>query len=153
MAASRFPTVQAEIQAKGIAMDVLRSFVEKIEIVNDCWQWTAATNLSGYGRFYDGDRLVLPHRWSYEFHCGEIPNGMVIDHLCRNRLCCNPAHLEVVSPLENTTRGLTGKLNNHNSRKTHCPRGHEYNSTNTYINKRGGRICRTCNRERSTEKT
>lgn len=112
-----------------------------------CWLWTASLNHHGYGQFGISDkgrrRPHLAHRVAYELLVGPIPKGMQIDHLCRNPRCVNPAHLEPVTPAENTRRGLVGVL------KTHCPQGHPYDAENTYYAKGAKhRLCRTCNRER-----
>ena len=86
------------------------------------------------------------HRAIYEKFVGPIPDGLTIDHLCRNRLCVNPAHLEPVTLAANVLRGES--LPAKNARKTHCPKGHPYDETNTHITKQGWRICKACNRER-----
>ena len=114
---------------------------------DDCWVWVGekATHHSGdhYGR-WRGRRV---HRVAYEMEHGPIPKGLVIDHLCRNRLCCNPAHLEAVSPGTNTLRGTS--FSAANAAKTCCPRGHEYTPDNTYIGPLTGyRYCRTCRENR-----
>lgn len=83
-------------------------------------------------------------------HVGAIPSGLTIDHLCKVRRCVNPAHLEPVTRGENVLRGDT--ITAANARKTHCPRGHEYDDANTYVCKRGLRSCRTCARERNRER-
>lgn len=84
---------------------------------------------------------MYAHRWSYEYHRAEIPEGLQIDHLCRNRLCVNPWHLEPVSGEVNRQRYADSF--------THCPRGHEYTPENTYAatDKQHGKQCRTCRRE------
>jgi len=111
-----------------------------------CWLWTGSTTHDGYGHLRDGRRVVLAHRWLYEHLVGTIPDGMQLDHLCRVRRCCNPDHLDVVTSRENTLRGQ-GIAAEH-ARKTHCPHGHQYDLTNTWIY-RGSRYCRACSRERS----
>jgi hypothetical protein len=70
-----------------------------------CWLWTASTNVGGYGQFSLDNRPMTSHRFSYSSIVGEIPEGYFLDHLCRVRLCCNPTHLEPVTPQENTLRG------------------------------------------------
>lgn len=101
-----------------------------------CWLWTGATTV-GYGRF----RGSGVHRMAYEELVGPIPDGLVMDHLCRVRHCVNPAHLEPVTLAENVRRGLSGR---YQASKTHCPQGHEYSPENTYVTKVGQRKCRTC---------
>lgn len=117
----------------------------------DCWLWTGALDQDGYGFLNISEKSVRAHRWSYELNVGPIPDGLVIDHLCRVRHCVNPAHLEPVTNGENVMRGegLAPTL----ARVTHCPQGHEYNEENTYV-KPGGRnhrACRVCMNARSAE--
>ena len=109
----------------------------------DCWEWTGCTVRGGYG-IIGGERgreRVYVHRAAYELMKGPIPDGLYIDHLCRNPRCCNPAHLEPVTHRENTLRGVSPPAVN--IKKTHCLRGHEFTEANTYRWK-GTRICRTC---------
>jgi hypothetical protein len=125
---------------------VIERFAEKIEPQpNGCWLWTGTANRDGYGRFYVREAITeLAHRWAYEQFVGPIPEGMPLDHLCRNRSCVNPDHLEPVTQRENQTRSpLT--IAAQNLAKTHCPLGHPYNEENTYLY-RGGRRCRACRR-------
>jgi hypothetical protein len=84
-------------------------FFEKVEVA-DCWEWTANRDNDGYGKFaIRGVGTFQAHRWCWEFLVGVIPDGLVLDHLCRNRGCVNPDHLEPVTPEENMRRGLLGK--------------------------------------------
>lgn len=113
--------------------------------VDTCWEWTAATT-NGYGTFYLGregtrKRFMVAHRWSYLSLRGDIPEGLVLDHLCRNRSCVNPWHLEPVTPQLNAERGEWGM-------RTHCPSGHPYDAANTgrRANRRS-RECITCRTE------
>lgn len=103
-----------------------------------------STQRSGYGQTWDGQKVLLAHRVAYELAVGPIPEGLHIDHLCRNRACVNPKHLEPVTCLENVRRGAAVK--------THCPHGHEYTPENSYHHPAGGRICRICIRKRNREK-
>lgn len=73
--------------------------------LDECWVWCARTNRNGYGRLRVGGRELMAHRLAYEALVGPIPEGLVLDHLCRVRLCINPAHLEPVTVRENTLRG------------------------------------------------
>jgi len=130
-------------------------FWEKVERPDDpsdtCLLWTDALSDSGYGTFCFGKSRVRAHRWSYEYHVGAIPDGLVIDHLCRVRHCVNPDHLEVVTMKENTLRGIG--FSAVNARKTRCIYGHPFDEENTYVYpggaKRGCRICRKRLREKN----
>jgi len=90
----------------------------------------------------------VAHRISYELLKGDIPEGLDLDHLCRNRGCVNPDHLEPVTRKENLLRGNT--IPAKHARKTHCPQGHEYTKGNTFISKSGSRHCRKCRAIRSS---
>jgi HNH endonuclease len=116
--------------------------------VDGCWLWVGATMSNGYGRFgIGGTKIVLAHRWSYESMVSEIPPGLVIDHLCRNRACVNPWHLEPVPQKVNVLRGRGPELlRARRSGATHCSRGHEFTPGNTYTDKRGQRSCKSCAR-------
>jgi len=121
-----------------------------------CWHWKATIGGEGYGQFHDGTRNVKAHRYAYELEHGPIAAGLVVDHTCHNdsgctavpcdhRKCCNPAHLEAVTQKINSIRGRSGE---HQARKTHCPKGHEYTPENI-LSRRGYptyRGCRECSR-------
>lgn len=120
-------------------------FWSKVEKTDTCWNWTACKNNTGYGLFSINNMMILSHRFSYELHKGKIPIGLEIDHLCRNRLCCNPDHLEAVTGKENIMRGDTGKAFGQRQKfKTHCPKGHPYSGDNLYIKPNGQRNCKEC---------
>jgi hypothetical protein len=111
------------------------------EIGQNCWIWQGSMYENGYGKY--GKRGFMAHRLAYELAIGDVPSDMCLDHLCRNRACINPAHLEIVTMSENLRRGesFSGK----NARKTHCIHGHNFTNANTYIHpKRGSRLCRQC---------
>lgn len=113
-----------------------------------CWEWTGAKTSGGYGHFWVNPVRVVCHRYAYEQLVGQIPEGLQLDHLCRNRACVNPNHLEPVTQQVNILRGFS--IATSNRLKTHCPKGHPYSAENTYIHpKNNGRICRTCARERT----
>lgn len=112
---------------------------------NDCWNWLGCLR-NGYGCFQMDYRSDYSHRFAYEDKVGAIPEGLEIDHLCRNRRCCNPHHMEPVTRAENVLRGFgLGALN---KRKTHCHKGHHFDSANTFMDSHGHRQCRICKRER-----
>lgn len=123
-----------------IARPEVDRFAEKVALTDSgCLEWIAGKTQGGYGTF-GGSRYAkrhLSHRWSYEYHVGPIPEGFDIDHLCRNRACVNPEHLEAVTRAENIRRAAV--------LKTHCPSGHPYDAENTYV--RPGtthRVCKAC---------
>jgi hypothetical protein len=124
-------------------------FWSKVKPDGDCLAWTGASSAAKpgqpyiYGFFGFGSpcRNVLAHRWAYAYVYGCIPQGLVIDHLCRNTLCVNPAHLEAVTQRENVMRGTGPSAVN--ATKTHCKQGHELSGWNLKLGKKG-RDCRTC---------
>jgi hypothetical protein len=110
-----------------------------------CWEWQGYRQPGGYGRTRSCGRKVLVHRWVFEHLVGPIPEGLTLDHLCRNPACCNPDHLEPVTQRVNTLRGIgQGALN---AVKVECPKGHPYSAANTYVDFLGRRVCRTCRTE------
>lgn len=122
-------------------------FWSKVALAGDseCWLWLASTRSTGYGRYWTGERYESAHRYAYEQTVGPIPTGLVIDHLCRVRLCCNPAHMEPVTNRENVRRGDAASVLN----TGRCKNGHEMTSENTYIRRNGWTNCRTCGRART----
>lgn len=112
-----------------------------------CWIWCGTRNEKGYGTSWFG----RAHRLVYEMLVGPIPDGKELDHTCRNRLCCNPAHLEPVTHQENVVRSPE-TMAGINARKTHCSKGHPLFGENMRIDMHRGRptrTCRVCFRERS----
>jgi len=114
-----------------------------------CWIWEAGKTAQGYGGFHPTKyELELAHRWSFKYHGGELEPAYVVDHLCRNRTCVNPAHLEQVTNEENLRRGRGYRLSN--GMDDHCINGHRYTEINTYRNPNDltDIRCRQCARER-----
>jgi hypothetical protein len=131
----------------------LDRFAEKIALTDTgCIEWIAGTNGAGYGAFFldwaSGRNLkALAHRWSYEYHVGPIPDGLHLDHLCRNTLCVNPDHLEPVTQRENNLRGA-GPSAVH-ATKTECINHHPLSGDNLILRSNGRwRDCRECKRQR-----
>lgn len=111
---------------------------------DECWSFRGKHSTEGYGTFWDGTRQTYSHRFAYEAFVGPIPQGLVIDHLCRNRACCNPKHLEPVTHAENCRRGARGRM------VTHCKDGHPLSGDNlVWVN--GRRRCLTCKRAQQRE--
>ena len=109
-----------------------------VDGASGCWLWTGPLNNKGYGRSGDG----YAHRRSYEIFTGPIPEGLEIDHLCRNRRCVNPEHLEAVTHVENLRRTL------HTRTETHCASGHEYSEFGFWQDRAGRIKCKECRRVR-----
>ncbi|KZA06714.1 HNH endonuclease signature motif containing protein [Acinetobacter baumannii] len=113
----------------------------------ECWPWLASLNDGGYGQINFKGRPHRAHRIAYEFLVGPIPEGLVLDHLCRNRRCVNPWHLEPVTDEENIRRGRRDSPPRPPGPK--CKNGHKYTAENTRIDSEGYRRCRTCERRDS----
>lgn len=124
----------------------LERFIQKLHIETDgCWRWTGSLDRKGYGGFNPVGVRVQAHRWAYEQFVGSIPDGLQLDHLCRKPACVNPAHLEPVTPRENSLRGEGFAAIR--ALVTMCPKGHPYDEVNTYVCPNGTRSCRACRRE------
>jgi hypothetical protein len=108
-----------------------------------CWLWQLYKDRGGYGRMLVNYKSRSVPRLSFELYCGPIPPGLQLHHKCNNRGCCNPLHMELLTPslhLDRSPKSVTFI----NKFKTHCVRGHEFTKENTYIDRRGGRNCRKC---------
>lgn len=110
-----------------------------------CWLWIGVSNSQKgklrYGYIGHKNKKLSAHRYSYERFIDIIPEGLVLDHLCKITLCVNPNHLEAVTQKTNILRGETGKYKR--PIKSHCLHGHEFTKENSYINKNTKR-CRKC---------
>lgn len=133
-------------------------FWAKVEKTEECWEWKAGKSKPGYGRFGVNGKNRLAHRVSYMLTVGEIPEGKVLDHLCKNKGCVNPAHLEPVDFVENVRRGTAWNPEKvaimqaagvaEKKARTHCPAGHPYLGDNLYMY-RGFRACMICRKAAS----
>lgn len=106
-----------------------------------CWEWTGGKQQCGYGKIRHDKRVFLAHRVAYETWREMIPDHLVVDHLCRNRSCVRPDHMELVTDRENILRGMANAAKN--ARKEHCNRGHPLSGENLVCHD-GNRHCRTC---------
>lgn len=114
-----------------------------------CWVWSGALT-DGYGRLRRRGQMMLAHRLAYEAFVGEVPEGLVLDHLCRNRACCNPDHVEPVTHAENLLHGIGATATN--AAKVTCHRGHPFTKANTYRRPgTGWRECRACHRDQMAD--
>lgn len=134
-----------------MAIPAEHRFMEKFVLgPGGCWLWTANTPRKGYGLFQvSAGTSIGAHRFAYQTLVGPIPEGMHLDHLCRNPSCVNPYHLDPVPPQINGHRSDSWAGINH--RKTHCPEDHPYAGDNLLINAKGARVCRTCKRRKWRE--
>ncbi len=130
---------------------MLTRLLRFVMLQDECWVWTGSKTRydgNGYGRTRVNGKKVVAHRAVYEALVGPIPAGMTLDHLCRNRLCVNPAHLEPTTMQENFLRGAS--LLAAQAQQTHCKRGHPLEGGNLSITNKGrSRRCKTCHRERT----
>lgn len=136
----------------GKCRDILDRFWNKVQITNGCWIWIGCRDGKGYGLFSSGESGLRAHRFSWEIHNRlPLPAGHEMDHLCKNRSCVNPAHLEAVTQYVNNMR--SDSFTAINRRKTHCKRGHTLEGPTVELRHRVGqnwveRNCMICRRMR-----
>ncbi len=130
--------------------NIEQRFWSKVQKTDNCWLWLGCLDGTGYGRiFWKNHKMLQAHRFAYELLVDKIPENLQCDHICRNRSCVNPAHIELVTNKINTLRGISFAAENF--KKTHCPKGHILSDDNIYpsIKKRGKRSCKICQRGRN----
>lgn len=119
-----------------------------LDSASGCLVWDGAVNHAGYGHFRSASgKTVRVHRYLYEREFGLLPKDVVLDHVCGRRNCIELSHMEPVSQRENIRRGKRSTLVHHNTKKTHCIRGHQFTSLNTAITSQGYRRCKVCRRK------
>lgn len=113
---------------------------DKVEKTETCWNWTGNLSRDGYGRMFGHKDFgtTLPHRITWQSANGPVPDGLELDHICNNRRCVRPGHMEAVTHAENVRRAW--------ARKTECPNGHPYTPENRVPDSRGGERCLPCRR-------
>lgn len=139
-----------------MSRSLLDRIADRFVVGDECWDWLRPWK-RGYGYIYHDGRNQPAHRVIYELLVGPVPPGYELDHLCRNKACVRPSHLEPVLHVDNMRRAIPHRqdgfrsLKEHNQReraRTHCKSGHEFTKENTYWRPTGGRDCRTCMRAR-----
>lgn len=137
-AAHRRQTLPPRIERNPIA-----AFWDRVEKTDTCWWWRGGISMYGYGQFQPArSKNLRAHKFAWEMEHGPTPDDMVLDHLCRNRACVRPEHLEPVTPRTNTLRGIGPAAIN--SRKTACVNGHRFTPENTRVDAQGNRSCWMC---------
>lgn len=126
----------------GDAMVDEEQFWARVDRTDDCWIWSGGKTAGGYGNLrLPGGRNGYAHRVAYELTVGSIPPGMVLDHLCRNRACVNPGHLDPVTHAENCRRGASA----YGAIRPTCKHGHDITDlANVYADPSGANRCRVC---------
>lgn len=140
-----------EVVSSASQKDVDR-FWRFVDKTNDCWIWMGSHNGTEYGKFWLKGKTIYAHRISYFLAYGKIEPEYEIDHLCKNRRCVNPSHLEKVTGKINKNRG--NSFSGLNIKRTHCSNGHELTEDNLCENYllRGQKVCKTCLREQEEKR-
>jgi hypothetical protein len=135
--------IEIQLPKDHVNLERLKSrFLNHVEKSNMCWKWLGFKLKTGYGRFGINGIIYYAHRVSYTIFRNNIPEGLVVDHLCKNTWCVNPEHMEIVRQQENVLRGESQQSKN--AKKTHCPQGHIYDTNNTRFDIKNRRSCKIC---------
>jgi hypothetical protein len=131
----------------------MQRFAAKFAVApaSGCFIWLGGKTSSGYGSFKVCGKPMGAHRYAYALMRGRIPAGFEIDHMCGNRACVRPAHLQAVTRAQNERFKVTRDRTHHETNKTHCPQGHPYAGENLYVRPSGKRGCWSCNRARQSK--
>lgn len=144
--------------------DMKPKILQRVRVAEEsgCWEWIGTLNADGYGKvvvgYKDEPRQPIKsfaHRVAFQAWRGPITQGLELDHLCRNRKCCNPEHLELVTRKENVRRGdLPRFMKEKAANQTHCYKGHELSGDNSVLQgpDKKNRVCRTCRAQRQRER-
>jgi len=124
---------------------LITSFLKAFTISDGCWEWERSTNNSGYGTISIAGGTWLVHRLMYTLHYGVFPGGKCVMHSCDNRVCVNPSHLKLGTYSENG-KDCVIKGRHHETKKTHCAKGHTFKKDNLYPTKTGKRRCKKCSK-------
>lgn len=143
----------ATYKIEDIAPAYIERFWSKVDKKGefDCWVWNGPRERCGYGVSWAGKPggTMIAHRFALLTEMGELPRDLVVDHICRNRACCNPKHLRVITSRENVLIGVGPSAVN--ARKTHCRKGHEFTDENTLRIRGSSRACKACQRQAEAE--
>ena len=135
-------TFSRQLEEMSSEFEVRSRFMSKVFARSDqaCWLWQGTRDRRGYGYFWLNGRKAGAHRVAWTLWRGDIPEGLVVDHLCAHPPCTNPAHLQLLTAAENARQRQPPR------RRTHCQRGHRLVAANVLVDSRGRRRCRECQR-------
>lgn len=146
--------MQARSKIPELSLKTRQRFLKNTDFAEGCWEWRGTDDGRGYGVINVEKIPYKAHRISFQLFYGHISPNLQVDHLCKNKRCVNPKHLELVTSQTNNLR--SNSSSGVNARKTHCKNGHELGGENVYPSsiKRGFRMCKTCSltRARSVRK-